>query len=84
VPILLVSSARHDAVVTEFGDRESVHVRRPWVVSLVVAVMVTLPALLIALWHGSGAATPFLVLMFLVWFVGGGIRRRRRLRDRTN
>jgi hypothetical protein len=58
------------------------HVRRPWVVSLVVALVVTLPALLIELWLGSATPTPFLVSIFLVWSVGGGIRRRR-LRDRT-
>lgn len=72
-----------DGTVTERRHRELMHIRRPWAVSFVVAVAVTLPALLIAVWLGSVATTAaILVPIFLVWFVGGGIRRSR-LRDRT-
>lgn len=50
--------------------------------SLILAVAITAPALAVALFIGADGATVIAVLVpaFLIWFVGGGLRRARAAR----
>jgi hypothetical protein len=58
---------------------DSIFLHRPWLMSFVSAATVVAPALLIAVWLDAlESAWVVLLVIFLVWAIGGGIKRSRR------
>jgi hypothetical protein len=61
---------------------DSLHFRRPWLMSLLVALAVVTPAwvLLAAMGTTASGTAAAVAPIFLIWLVGGGVRRARAAR----
>jgi hypothetical protein len=55
------------------------HTRRPWLMSLVFALLITIPGVAAGMAAGGSFrdALFWTAPLFVIWFVGGGVRRAR-------